>query len=53
MVLFAEILCCLVVLRARNITILQMIVSLSTLQINVLFVHRHIEGYWYMFLENF
>ena len=53
MTLFAEILCCLVVLRANNITILLMLVSLSPLQINVLFVHRHIEGYWYMFLENF
>ena len=53
MILFAEILCCLVVVRAKNITILLMMVSLSPFQINELFVHRHIEGYWYMFLEKF
>ena len=53
MTLFAEILCCLVVLRAKNIIILLMLVSLSPLQINVSFVHHYIEWYWYMFLENF
>ena len=53
MFLFAEILCCLVVLRAKNITIEQSIVSLTPIQINVRFLHRHTEGYWYLSLENF